>query len=200
LNNSVKIILNFSGVVRFDECDWEKPLISTVEEFGTHAKINSIWFYGISDTIAPPDLADSLLRAFNKTKKTARIVRFQSPAIEAHSIFATNYGFSNIWWPAIENELLALNFPVHKISEKMNNRFSKEQPNNVLDKIPTYADKKCIEKFGETIDTFFPLSFSFSNDGSCGYSPDPDEALNICQHYSKDSSCRLFSIDRLLLD
>lgn len=202
----VKLLINFSGGVKQEGCEWEKALKQTASKLGEKATVASVWFYGENDSLFPIDLSQAMLQNYNKINKTAEFINFGKYRDDAHMMFGTKDGFDAIWWPVVEKKLVALNMPTAVLSSKYEAKTvvaSGYATMNEIDKLPSYVKAKCKEIYADVITNKpSPRAVAFADNGSCGFSwgePDVKNAQLVATHYckqkAKDSECKLYLLD-----
>ncbi|SMC28090.1 Dienelactone hydrolase [Andreprevotia lacus DSM 23236] len=199
----VRLVLNFSGGVRFDDCNWEGALVDAAEKVGASAKLDSIWLYPENDKIFPPDIVRKMHAAYSKGPKKPELVVLEKFRDDGHMLFGSLEGFDKYWWPVVERKLAALSLPTKEAYPEYGYKKltgSGYAALNDFSKLPEYAVSACKEKYKQYVSTAAsPRAFAFSEGGGCGFASDYDDpqawAMYYCQANSKGKPCHLYLAD-----
>ena len=104
-------LVNFAGGLRLKNCDrWRTELTSAMTDFGHHAPLPSLWFYGDNDQTFDSDLWQGMFKGYTDAGGQARLVAFGTFRDDAHKMFASGPGLK-IWVPAVGDFFRGLGLP-----------------------------------------------------------------------------------------
>ena len=106
----VKGLINFSGGLRLDNCQWQSPLVDAFANFGAKTKVPSIWFYGANDSFFNPEVAARMHAAYNSAGGHAKLVAYGPFGKDSHGMSSSPDGVQ-IWWPETEQFLQSIGMP-----------------------------------------------------------------------------------------
>jgi dienelactone hydrolase len=111
----VKGLLNFAGGVHEPNCSsWEDRLIEGAEDFGSHTRIPSLWFYGDNDGTFPPSVWHSMHSHYVAAGGPAELVAYGRFISDAHNMIGSIEGFA-IWMPKVDAFLAKLGLPATEL-------------------------------------------------------------------------------------
>lgn len=114
----VRGTINFSGGLKWSSgCDWERELVIASFRYGATAKINSIWFYGTTDTFFGPKLALSMRDAYVANGAPLTFINNLSCEYtnDSHYMIGWSDGVS-CYWPDTEKFLINIGMPYQDLS------------------------------------------------------------------------------------
>ncbi|HSC79893.1 MAG TPA: prolyl oligopeptidase family serine peptidase [Chitinolyticbacter sp.] len=190
-----KLILNFAGGMRFDDCDWQQALIGATRKLGQQGKQASVWIYSPDDPIFPEAVVEQMRQAYGPE----RVQYLPLPGVIgiAHLGFAMPRGFPQ-WWGALAPRLKTLGLPTEQtapLPAPAPYTATGYAERGEVDKLPTHTVQGCKAKYRELMSANNLFSFAISVEGGCGWSIDADNAMASCLANSNSRSCRFYLAD-----
>jgi dienelactone hydrolase len=94
--------VNVSGGLRFQSCPKEDMLVAAFRQYGTQARIPSLWIYARNDTYFPPELVDRMQSAFLDGGGDVKLVMLDpDERHDGHFIFGLTVARSK-WLPQLD--------------------------------------------------------------------------------------------------
>ena len=197
----VRGLINFAGGLRADSgnCQWKNSLIAAFADYGSKARIPSLWFYGANDSYFSPALASQMHEAFVNAGGLAKLVAFGPFKLDAHAMSGSRDGV-RIWWPETERFLKQIGMPTEEVlslgSEPRLPKSSYAAIDNI-DAIP-YLQQQGREQYRVFLAKPTPRAFAVSTSGGWSWAEDGDDpvgrVLTTCQR-SSGEPCRLYAVD-----
>lgn len=104
-------LVNFAGGLRIDDCArWRTQLTSAVRDYGAHAHVPSLWFYGDNDELFDVDLWQGMFQVYTEAGGRARMVAYGKFRDNAHLMFGSGAGLK-IWVPEVGRFFRELGLP-----------------------------------------------------------------------------------------
>lgn len=197
----VRGLINFAGGLRADSgnCQWKNSLVAAFADYGSKARIPSLWFYGANDSYFSPALASQMHEAFVNAGGLAKLVAFGAFKLDAHAMSGSRDGV-RIWWPETERFLKQIGMPTEELlslgSEPRLPKSSYAAIDNI-DAIP-YLQQQGREQYRVFLAKPTPRAFAVSTSGGWSWAEDGDDpigrVLTTCQR-SSGEACRLYAVD-----
>lgn len=205
----VRGLINFAGGLRNDQCvSWEAQLAKAFGAYGREARIPSLWLYGENDSFWPAPLYQDMHRQFVEAGGQARLVEVGKFGADSHGLFASGGGVP-VWLPHVERFLRELSLPtavVHSIPSRGHTQpvppasnFAALTDESALPAVKDASSKGYVKFLaGE-----WPRAFAISPSGSWafyyGRSDAMTAAVERCNQFAKDNSCRLYAVDDVVV-
>ena len=195
----VRGLVNFAGGLKYDECDWQKALVSAAESYGRRATLPSLWFYGDNDSHFPAPLWKEMHARYSSAGGRAEMVAFGRFGADAHLMFPSHAGVP-VWVPQLEKFLQALNLPSRptvSVSEPARPAKTEFAPLEDVAAVP-HMQEAGRSAYAAFLKKPGPRAFAVSSNGSWGWASEGDEpvamAISGCQQHTRQP-CRLYAID-----
>nr|WP_315244608.1 CocE/NonD family hydrolase [uncultured Albidiferax sp.] len=202
----VKGLVNFAGGLRQDDCvGWKSNLVRAFKSYAAQTTVPSLWFYGDNDSYWNPELYKEMVQQYLEGGGKARLVAFGNFGSDAHGLFGARTGLP-IWVPEVDAFLAELGLP-HTVLARLplTSHATPPPPATAFAKI---SDEKAIPRSKETGQQGFlayaaaesPKAFAISATGSAwasstGRANAMQAALDRCNSFAKDASCKLYAVD-----
>ena len=199
--SGVRGLINFAGGLRDDgnNCDWRGELVQAFSNYGANNKIQSLWIYGVNDSLFGPDLVTRMHGAFVHAGGSARLVAFGAFKRDAHGMLASRDG-EKIWWRETEKFLEQIGMPTREIytvaaaPSLPKSNFARVED---IHAVP-FLSENGRAAYREYLEKMTPRAFAVSPSGAwCwaeeGENPDT-RALATCAQKS-NQPCQLYSVD-----
>jgi dienelactone hydrolase len=203
-----RLFVNFAGGLKFTlNCHWTLALKDAYASYGAKTRVPSLWFYGENDSYFPPEVIGPAYEAYRAAGGKAELVAFGVFGKDAHGMFDSYDGLP-IWWPKVEERLMALGLPTDIIHPQY------ARPRGLSAPLPTnFAALQDVEALPHVIDSGrkaykvfltrpFLRAFAIGPDGSWGWAnggEDPlQRALTNCERKGK-GGCRLYAVDEAVV-
>ena len=111
----VRGLINFAGGTRVKNCLWRERLVDAFTYYGARTSLPSLWFYGANDSYFNPELAASMLTAYNHAGGHATLIAYGPFKSDSHPMSSSPDGVA-IWWPETEKFLKSLDLPTTLIA------------------------------------------------------------------------------------
>ena len=197
----VRGLINFAGGLRDDgnNCDWRSSLVYAFEEYGGKSRIDSLWMYGVNDSLFGPDLARRMHAAFTRAGGRARLVEYGPFKRDAHGMLASRDG-QKVWWDEVERYLKKIDMPTREtvaVAEAPTLPKSDFARLDDVGAVP-FLSEQGRAAYREYLNKLTPRAFAVSASGAWCWAEegeDPDSrALAACQNKS-NQPCQLYSVD-----
>ena len=197
----VRGLINFAGGLRDDgnQCDWRSQLVQAFARYGADNKVDSLWMYGVNDSLFGPELVARMHTAFVRSGGNARLVEFGAFKRDAHGMLASRDG-EKIWWIEAERFLRQIGMPTQEIYTVAR---APALPRSQFARVDDIAAVPYLSEHGraayrEYLDKLTPRAFAVSPSGAWCWAEegeDPDtRALATCAQKS-NQPCQLYSVD-----
>ncbi len=197
----VRGLINFAGGLRDDgaRCDWRAELVQAFGRYGAGNKIESLWLYGVNDSLFGPDLVARMHSAFVRSGGRARLVEFGAFKRDSHGMLASRDG-EKIWWQETEHFLRQIGMPTREIHVVVR---PPTLPRNKFARVDDVAAVPYLTEHGraayrEYLDKMTPRAFAVSPSGAWCWAEEGEEpaarALATCAQKS-NQPCQLYSVD-----
>ncbi|WP_367847697.1 dienelactone hydrolase family protein [Rhodoferax sp. WC2427] len=202
----VKGLVNFAGGLRQDQCvGWESNLVRALQAYGGQTTVPSLWFYGDNDSYWRPALYKDMHQKYQDGGGKARLVAFGNFGSDAHSMFGARAGLP-IWVPEVDAFLAELGLP-HAVRSRLPVTSHATPPPSATG-FAKISDEKALPRSKESGQQGFlaygaaesPKAFAISATGgawasSTGRANAMQAALDRCNSFAKDASCKLYAVD-----
>jgi dienelactone hydrolase len=197
----VRGVINFAGGLRLfnSDCRWQSSLIDAFRDYGSQARVPSLWFYGENDHFFSSALVQRLHSAYVASGSHAKLIAYGRYRNDAHGMVAS-WGSVSIWWPETEKFLRAIGMPVGKkrmlvkVSMPHSSHYARLDNAEAL----PYLDQKGREAYREFLKQPLPRAFAMSASGAWSWAEDGDDpksrVLADCEKRS-GSPCELYAVD-----
>ena len=201
----VKGLVNFAGGLRQKSCtDWEGNLARASAAYGQQTTLPSLWFYGDNDSYFSSATFRAMYANYVANGAHAELVAFGRLGKDAHSMFASKAGES-IWQPRVEAFMKSLGLP----TEVVYAQFAAPAPMPIppasdfaeLDAVESlpYVREAGRAGYRRFLSKQLPRAFAISPNGAWAWTEMGDDplrrALDNCNKYAKNQSCRLYAVD-----
>ncbi|WP_091189482.1 dienelactone hydrolase family protein [Formivibrio citricus] len=201
----VKGLVNFAGVLRGSNCNWEPGMISAMSRYGRTSNPPSLWFYGANDSYTGPELAQRFMDAYTKAGGRARLVAFGVFGQDAHGMSGSAEGVK-IWLPDVEAFLRQIGLPakiVNPIPDSVIRHGINIPPPSGFARLEDSAAVPYLEEVGRKGYAAFlkrvsPRAFSISSSGGWGWASGTNAAsrsIDFCLKKSNGAPCQLYAVD-----
>lgn len=197
----VRGLINYAGGLRddSDRCAWRSALVSAFAEYGSKAKLPSLWMYGQNDSLFGPELAQRMHAAFEQAGGRARLVEFPAFKRDAHGMLASRDG-EKVWLADTEKFLNEIGMPtkvVHEVPAPPTPARTDYAKVDDVDAVP-FLSENGKRAYRDYLTKMTPRAFAVSPSGAWTWAEegeDPDgRALATCSAKSTEP-CRLYSVD-----
>ncbi|MFP5394162.1 MAG: dienelactone hydrolase family protein [Gammaproteobacteria bacterium] len=197
----VRGLINFAGGLRDDgsECDWRSELVHAFGEYGSSSRVESLWMYGVNDSLFNPELASRMHSAFTRSGGRARLVTYGPFKRDAHGMLASRDG-QQVWWNEVERFLKQLDMPTDesvRVAEAPTVPKSDFARIDDVEAVP-FLSENGRAAYREYLAKMTPRAFALSPSGAWCWAEegeDPDSrAIAACQQKS-NQPCKLYSVD-----
>lgn len=197
----VRGLINFAGGLRDDSnrCAWRSQLVSAFAEYGSKARLPSLWMYGQNDSLFGPELAGRMHAAYAQAGGRGRLVEFPAFKRDSHGMLASRDG-EKVWLEETERFLDEIGMPTAVVFDvpappsPARTDFARVDD---IDAVP-FLTENGRRAYREYLTKMTPRAFAVSPSGAWTWAEegeDPDgRALATCSAKSKDP-CRLYSVD-----
>ena len=189
-------LVNFAGGLKVGSCpDWPARLTRAFGDYGSGARLPSVWFYGDNDSLFPIGLARDMVQRYSQAGGNARLVAFGRFKNDAHQAFGDLAGL-DIWWPETEKFLKDLGLPTALLPTAPAGGDAELRRLTDTAALPHLhpACRRLYEKFA---DFDLPRAFAISEEGACGYAAGINDskktALEHCA--ATGAACKLYAVD-----
>lgn len=201
----VRGLINFAGGLRQDTCvAWESVL---ARAFGSYAKtstVPSLWFYGDNDSYWQPWLYREMHQKYLEGGGRARLVAFGAFGSDSHGLFSARAGLP-IWLPEVEAFLSELGLPNRKVHSLALAQHATPAPAATGfapasdEKALPYVKPAARDGYLKYLASEAPKAYAISPMGAWAYTSARSDAMRAalerCNGYAKDNSCRLYAVD-----
>ena len=189
-------LVNFSGGLKVSDCpDWPVRLERAFGDFGSGARLPSLWFYGDNDSLFPIDLARQMYKRYGRPSQQARLVTYGIFKSDSHGLFNDLAGVA-VWWPETEAFLRRLGLPTSPVPPMVKPADTGQRRLMDVTALPTPLPG-CRRGYETFLDFDMPRAFAIAENGACGYSSggaDPQKlALERCASIGRN--CQLYVVD-----
>jgi dienelactone hydrolase len=202
----VKGLVNFAGGLRQDDCvGWQSNLVRAFKSYAAQTTVPSLWFYGDNDSFWSPALYQEMFQQYQKGGGRARLVAFGNFGSDAHGMFGGRAGLP-IWVPEVDAFLAELGLP-HTVQVRLPLVGHQTPPPPRTD-FAKLGDEKAIPRSKESGQqglvayraAELPKAYAISASGSSwafitGRADAMQAALDRCNSFAKDASCKLYAVD-----
>jgi len=197
----VRGLINFAGGLRddSDRCAWRSQLVSAFAEYGSKARVPSLWMYGQNDSLFGPELAGRMHASYVQAGGKARLVEFPAFKRDAHGMLASRDG-EKVWLQDTERFLQEIGMPTEVVVDVAAPPTPPRTDYARLDDVDAvpFLSEHGRRAYREYLSKMTPRAFAVSPSGGWTWAEegeDPDgRALATCSAKSKDP-CRLYSVD-----
>lgn len=199
--SGVRGLINFAGGLRDDrdQCDWRSQLVKAFGDFGAANKIDSLWVYGVNDSLFEPELVTRMHDAFVQAGGTARLVRYGVFKHDAHGMVASRDG-EKVWWNETERFLQKIGMPTavrYTVTDAPTLARTDFAALDDIDAVP-FLTENGREAYRDYLRKVTPRAFAVSPSGAWCWAEEGEapeaRALATCASKSKQP-CRLYSVD-----
>lgn len=196
----VRGLINFVGGLRQDGCaSWQQSMIDAFRDYGQRSRLPTLWFYGDNDLLWPQALAQHLLTVYRAGGGLATMMDFGDYKDNAHRLVGDRDAVP-IWWPAVEDFLVALHLPVearYPVAQTLRPPATGYAPIDAVAAVP-YLDDDGREGYATFLHQYPTRAFALSASGAWSWAEGGDDpaavALDNCQRNSREP-CRLYAVD-----
>ncbi|MGI4983382.1 MAG: dienelactone hydrolase family protein [Janthinobacterium lividum] len=196
----VRGLINFVGGLRQDGCvSWQQSMIDAFRDYGRRSRLPTLWFYGDNDLLWPQALAQRLLTVYREGGGLATMMDFGDYKDNAHRLVGDRDAVP-VWWPAVENFLVALRLPVaarYPVMQTLRPAATGFASIDAVAAVP-YLDDSGREGYATFLRQYPTRAFALSASGAWSWAEGGDDpaavALDSCQRNSREP-CRLYAID-----
>ena len=197
----VRGLINFAGGLRDDGngCDWRSALVRAFADYGAGNRIDSLWMYGINDSLFNPELASRMHAAFTRAGGHARLVTYGPFKRDAHGMLASRDG-QKVWWAEVERFLKQVDMPTAEtvaVAEPPAVPKSDFARVDDVEAVP-FLTESGRAAYRDYLDKMTPRAFAVSPSGAWCWAEEGEEpdtrALAACQEKS-NQPCTLYSVD-----
>lgn len=202
-------VVNFAGGLRLNNCaHWRTDLTSAMSDFGAHARLPSLWFYGDNDQTFDSALWQGMYKGYTAAGGQARLVAFGTFREDAHEMFASGAGLP-IWVPAVGDFFRGLGLPFDvKYRIVVADHETPPPPSSGFAAIGDATHIPFIGDRGRAAWAAYlgaapPKAFAISSHGSWSYRyGDPAAmrtALQQCSEREPPVPCQLYAVDDVVV-
>ncbi|WP_229483710.1 dienelactone hydrolase family protein [Massilia horti] len=197
----VRGLINFAGGLRDDSnnCGWRSALVSAFGEYGSKARLPSLWMYGENDSLFGPDLAARMHDAYVQNGGRGRLVEYPAFKRDSHGMVASRDG-EKVWLADTEQFLQQVGMPtkvLYDIPEAPSPAETNFAKIDDVDSVP-FLSQSGRGAYREYLTKMTPRAFAISPSGAWCWAEegeDPDaRALATCSAKSSQP-CKLYSVD-----
>jgi hypothetical protein len=197
----VRGLINYAGGLRddSDRCAWRSALVSAFAEYGSKAKLPSLWMYGQNDSLFGPELAQRMHAAFEQAGGRARLVEFPAFKRDSHGMLASRDG-EKVWLADTVKFLNEIGMPtevLHEVPAPPSAARTDYAKVDDIDAVP-FLSENGKRAYREYLTKMTPRAFAVSPSGAWTWAEegeDPDgRAVATCSAKSTEP-CRLYSVD-----
>jgi dienelactone hydrolase len=201
----VRGLINFAGGLRQENCaGWESVLARALGSYARDTHAPSLWFYGDNDSYFQPWLFREMHKNYLDAGGQARLVAFGAFGSDSHALFGSRTGLP-IWLPEVEKFLAELGLPsqaVHRIALALH-----DAPVPAATAFAPLAQERALPQAKQAgqdgylkyLDAEAPKAYALSPNGAWAYSSARSSAMRTalerCNEFAKDHSCRLYAVD-----
>jgi dienelactone hydrolase len=197
----VRGLINFAGGLRDDGdgCDWRAELVNAFANYGANNKIETLWMYGVNDSLFGPALVERMHTAFVRAGGSAQLVSYGAFKRDSHGMIASRDG-EKIWWHETERFLKKIGMPTSEVHAVNGAPVLPKTGFAAVDDIEAvpYLREGGRAAYREYLQKMTPRAFALSPSGAWCWAEegeDPDaRALATCESKS-DQPCKLYSVD-----
>jgi dienelactone hydrolase len=197
----VRGLINFAGGLRDDSnyCDWRSELVHAFADYGSSNRIDSLWMYGVNDSLFNPELARRMHAAFTRAGGRARLVEYGPFKRDAHGMLASRDG-QQVWWNEVEQFLKKIDMPTAETVAVADAPAIPKSDFARIDDVGAvpYLSEQGRAAYREYLQKMTPRAFAVSASGAWCWAEEGENpearALAACENKSKQP-CRLYSID-----
>ncbi|MGI4855764.1 MAG: alpha/beta hydrolase family protein [Janthinobacterium lividum] len=196
----VRGLINFVGGLRQDSCEpWQQAMSDAFQDYGQRSRLPTLWFYGDNDLLWPQALAQHLLTVYRAGGGLATMMDFGNYKDNAHRLVGDRDAVP-IWWPAVEDFLVALHLPVEPrdpAPQVFRPPATGYAPVDAVAAVP-YLDDSGRAGYATFLQQYSSRAFALSASGAWSWAEGGDDpaavALDNCQRNSREP-CRLYAVD-----
>ncbi|MDN4036378.1 dienelactone hydrolase family protein [Massilia sp. YIM B02443] len=197
----VRGLINFAGGLRddSDRCAWRSQLVSAFAEYGSKAKLPSLWMYGQNDSLFGPELAQRMHDAYAQAGGRGRLVEFAAFKRDSHGMLASRDG-EKVWLGDTEQFLKEIGMPTRVVFDVAPMPSPARTGFARVDDVAAvpFLSENGRRAYSDYLTKMTPRAFAVSPSGAWTWAEegeDPDgRALATCSAKSKEP-CRLYSVD-----
>lgn len=197
----VRGLINFAGGLRDDgnHCDWKAELVDAFANYGANNKIDTLWMYGLNDSLFGPNLVARMHDAFVRAGGRARLIAYGAFKRDSHGMVASRDG-EKIWWRDTERFLQQVGMPTREVFTVIGAPSRPRSNFAALDDIAAvpFLSDDGRAAYRQYLDKMTPRAFAVSPSGAWCWAEEGEEpetrALATCAKKSKQP-CQLYSVD-----
>lgn len=197
----VRGLINFAGGLRddSDRCAWRSALVTAFSDYGSKAKLPTLWMYGENDSLFGPELAARMHAAFEGAGGRGKLVEFPAFKRDSHGMLASRDG-EKVWLDDTMAFLQGIGMPttvIHDVPAPPSPPRTDYAKVDDVEAVP-FLSENGRRAYQEYLGKMTPRAFAVSPSGAWTWAEegeDPDgRALATCTAKSTEP-CRLYSVD-----
>jgi len=197
----VRGLINFAGGLRddSDRCAWRSSLVTAFTDYGSKAKLPTLWMYGQNDSLFGPELASRMHAAFAGAGGRGKLVEFAPFKRDSHGMLASRDG-EKVWLDDTMAFLQSVGMPTKVLYEVPAPPTPARTDYAKVDDVEAvpFLSENGRRAYQEYLGKMTPRAFAVSPSGAWTWAEegeDPDgRALATCSAKSTEP-CRLYSVD-----
>ncbi len=197
----VRGLINFAGGLRddSDRCAWRSALVTAFTDYGSKAKLPTLWMYGENDSLFGPELASRMHAAFEGAGGRGKLVEFAPFKRDSHGMLASRDG-EKVWLNDTMAFLQQVGMPTKVLYDVPAPPTPARTDYAKVDDVEAvpFLSENGRRAYQEYLGKMTPRAFAVSPSGAWTWAEegeDPDgRALATCTAKSTEP-CRLYSVD-----